>query len=147
MLTKRLPWGAATVLVCLGTLGWGQSLTSLRGTVKDTTGAVIPDVVVTVSNESQGYTRRALAGADGVYQFPQIAPGTYVVKAEKPGFATVLQNNVTLLVSTPASLDLTLEVGNVSQTIAVEAEAPALNTQDASLATHSRKRRCGSFLW
>ncbi|MDX2269993.1 MAG: TonB-dependent receptor [Bryobacter sp.] len=133
MLTKRLPWRAATVLVCLGALGYGQSLTSLRGTVKDTTGAVIPDVVVTVSNESQGYARRAVAGADGVYQFPQIAPGTYVVKAEKQGFATVLQNNVTLLVSTPASLDLTLEVGNVSQTIAVEAEAPALNTQDASI--------------
>lgn len=111
----------------------GQATTSLRGTVTDTSGAVIPDAMVTITMESQGYVRKSLTDGGGTFQFLQIPPGTYTVKTEKPGFATVLQNNIVLQVSTPGSVEVKMEIGNVNQTIAVEAEAPAINTQDASI--------------
>ncbi len=120
-------------LLALASLAYSQSTTTLRGSVSDNTGAMIPEAVVTISIESQGFLRKAVSDAQGIYQFPQIPPGTYVVKTEKPGFATALSNNVVLQVNLPATLDVKLEVGNVSQTIAVEAEAPAINTQDASI--------------
>ncbi len=111
----------------------GQSTTSLRGAVTDSTGAVIPDAVVTITIDSLGFTRKTVSDSSGIYQFLQIPPGAYAIKAEKTGFSTVVLNNVALLVNTPATVDVKLEVGNVNQTIAVEAEAPAINTTDASI--------------
>ncbi len=121
--------------MALATTGivFAQATTSLSGTVTDSTGASIPSAVVTVSLDSQGFTRKAVSNEQGIYQFLQLQPGTFSVRAEKQGFSTIIQNNVLLQVGTPVTLDLKLEVGNVNQTIAVEAEAPALNTQDASI--------------
>ena len=69
----------------------------------------------------------------GVYQFLQTAPGTYEIKAEKPGFRTMLQSGLKLQVSTPATLDITLDVGAVTESVNVTAEAATLNTVDATI--------------
>lgn len=112
---------------------FGQATTSLSGRVTDPTGAIVPEVVITISQEAQNITRKTIADGSGFYQFLQVPPGNYTIKAEKPGFATLLQTNVLLQVNLPATAELKMEVGNVSQTIAVEAEAPPINTQDASI--------------
>jgi hypothetical protein len=112
---------------------FGQATTSLSGRVTDPTGAIVPEVVITISQQAQNITRKTIADASGFYQFLQVPPGSYTIKAEKPGFATLLQTNVLLQVNLPATAELKMEVGNVSQTIAVEAEAPPINTQDASI--------------
>lgn len=126
-------WAHILSLSLFSGLLYGQATTSLSGRISDSTGAAIPDVIVTLEMASQGFSRKTVANSTGVYQFLQVPPGTYVVKAEKAGFSALMQSNVLLQVNLPATLDLKLEVGNVSQTIAIEAEAPPINTQDASI--------------
>ena len=111
----------------------GQSTTSLRGTVSDPGGAVVPAAVVTLSNPRTGFERKVAADEMGVYGFLQVQPGTYEIKVEHPGFTVLVQSGIELQVNTPATLNLKLAVGNVSETVNVAAELPALNTVDASV--------------
>lgn len=112
---------------------YAQSTTSLRGLVSDSTGAVIPGAVVTITNSKIGFTRQTTADPTGQYQFPQIGPGVYDVKVEQQGFRVTLKSMVELLVNTPGTLNFKLELGNVTETINVVSEASALNTVDASV--------------
>lgn len=125
----RLAWPLACLLFALG----AQSFTSLRGVVSDATGASVPGAIIAINSPSTGFQRKVLADESGAYQFLQISPGIYDVKAEKPGFATVVRNSVELLVNTPFTLNLHMEVGSVNDTVRVEAEVPPLNTVDASI--------------
>src|SRR5712691_1067128 len=78
---------------------FGQSTTSLRGTVTDASGAIIPGVVVSLNSAGTGSKRQVLTGEDGVYQFLQAPPGMYQVTVEKPGFTTLSRDNVQLQVN------------------------------------------------
>ncbi|MFN9896990.1 MAG: carboxypeptidase-like regulatory domain-containing protein, partial [Acidobacteriota bacterium] len=112
---------------------YAQALTSLRGTVTDSQGGAIPATAVSLISKDTGATRKVLADDQGGYQFLQVPPGAYTVKAEKPGFSINQSNDVRLVVSTPATLDIRLEVGQTSETINVTGDAPALNTVDATI--------------
>ncbi|MBL8173594.1 MAG: carboxypeptidase regulatory-like domain-containing protein [Bryobacterales bacterium] len=105
----------------------------MQGTVSDSSGAVVPGAKVSVENQATGASRSVETDAAGKYAFPQIAPGTYKVTASGQGFATAAVSDVRLLVSTPATLHLTLEVGAITQTVNVSGEGTQVNTQDASL--------------
>ncbi len=105
---------------------------SLQGTVTDAQGAAIPDAIVTLTNADTAATRKTIAGADGAYAFLQVAPGPYRVEAQRPGFRT-LQQQVTLQVNLPATLNLLLEVGQVAETINVTESAASINTQNATV--------------
>jgi len=76
-------------LLCLaGVLAWAQTATtSLRGTVSDSRGAVLPEATVTLTNPDTGFSRMAKTDGQGVYQFLQVAPGTYSVSASATGFS------------------------------------------------------------
>lgn len=110
-----------------------QSTTSLRGAISDPQGAVIPEAAVTLTSQENGSKRQIATNAAGEYQFPQIAPGTYEVVVEKPGFSTLTRKGIALLVNTPATLNLTMEIGKTGEVVNVVAEAPLLNTVDASV--------------
>jgi len=112
---------------------YGQSTSSLRGTVVDQQGAAIPEALITLTNDGTGSTRETLADSTGVYGFVQMPPGDYTLTAVKVGFATVTQKGVKLLVNTPASVDLAMEVGKTTETVNVSAEAQTLNTVDATV--------------
>lgn len=112
---------------------FGQSTSSLRGTVKDASGAVIADVVVTLTDASNGTARKALSDSTGVYQILQVSPGKYALKVEKSGFSTLTKGDVTLEVNTPATVDCVLEVGTVGTSVNVEAEAVQVNTVDGTV--------------
>ncbi len=86
-----------------------------------------------MTSKDTGASRKALTDTQGNYQFQQMAPGLYNVKAEKPGFSVNLSSSVRLIVSTPATLDIRLEIGQTSETINVTEDAPALNTVDATI--------------
>src|SRR5689334_13604432 len=79
---------------------YAQSATSLRGTITDPQGGIIPDATVSLNNLENGAKRQVLTNAVGEYQFPQVAPGSYQLVVEKPGFSTVTRNGVKLLVNT-----------------------------------------------
>src|SRR6185437_6609888 len=106
---------------------------SLRGTITDPKGAVIPGATVTLSNPQTGYTRTTKTNSQGLYQFVEVLPATYKLSAQATGFATLAQDNVILMVNTPATLDLQMQVAGQAVTVEVTGSAPLVNTTDASL--------------
>jgi hypothetical protein len=106
--------------------------TSISGKVIDQGGGVVPGVTVTLTGAT-GAARTAVTDDVGVYQFPQLAPGVYSIKAELKGFKTATVDKIDLLVDTPSVLNLKLEIGQITETVTVEASAIRLNTVDASL--------------
>lgn len=112
---------------------FAQATTSLRGTVFDTGGAVVPGAAVTLLNTETRASRSTLSDAGGVYQFLQTSPGKYEVKVEMQGFTTALKSGITLQVSTPATLDVTMEVGQVGEVVNVESNVVTINTVDATV--------------
>ena len=132
----RIPRLVASLLtiLTLSTLVWGQSATtSLRGTVTDPKGAVIGGATVTLSNPQTGYSRTAKTDGQGAYQFLELPPATYSLSAEAPGFAKLKQTNVTLMVSSPATVNLAMQVAGGQTVIEVTGSAPLVNTTDATL--------------
>jgi len=105
---------------------------SLQGIVSDQQGASIPDAVIALSNQETAVSRRVVSSPTGAYSFPQLPPGTYRIEVQKPGFKSSVQS-VRLQINTPATLELKLEIGQVSESINVVAETPAVNTTNASV--------------
>ena len=137
---RRLAVLAAAILVCAPFV-YPQATTSLRGTISDPAGAVIPEAVVTLTNLGNSSTRQIVTGKAGEYQFLQMPPGTYRIIVEKPGFSKVSEDNVVLQVNTPATLDLRMEVGQTSETVTVTTEAATINTVDASVGNNFSERQ------
>jgi hypothetical protein len=107
--------------------------TSLHGVVTDKTGSAIVGAKITLTNSGQGWTRETATGSVGDYDFLSLPPGTYALTIEKAGFRKFDQKNLQLLVNSPETANVTLEVGSTSETIEVTAQAATLNTTDASL--------------
>ncbi len=111
-----------------------QSVTSLTGLVTDPTGASVPGATLTLTSKETNASREAASDDAGRYQFPGLTPGTYQLKAMKTGFSTVSIQDIRLLVSTPATINVAFEaVGAVATTVEVAADAVLLNTVDATL--------------
>jgi Carboxypeptidase regulatory-like domain len=123
-----------TSLFTFSSLGWAQSATSsLSGTVSDANQAVIPGAELTLTNSQTGFSRTIKSGGRGDYQFLQVPPAPYQLTISAPGFGTVKRDNVVLQVSSPATVNVTLQVATQSVMVEVHDEAPAVNTTDASL--------------
>ena len=131
---KRSLWG--WMLICIlapVTLAFGQTATtSLRGTVKDSSGALIPGATISVTDNAAGRTLSTISNSTGLYEFPQIFPAKYSIKVSAAGFGDQTKL-AELLVNQPATIDFTLKVGMNAVTVDVSAAAQTLNTADASL--------------
>ena len=114
-------------------MSWGQSTSSLRGSVKDKQSGAIPEAVIELLRADTGLRRNVTTDAAGEYQFAQLPPGKYTITVNKPGFSVLTQKDLELQVNTPATLNLTLEVASVTESVNVEAEAPTINTTDAAM--------------
>ena len=110
-----------------------QATASLRGTVTDPTGAVIPEASVTIKSLENGSSRKTATDINGEYSFPQVTPGDFTLVAEKPGFAVVTNAHIKLLVNTPATLDLKMSLSTTGEVVNVASEASQVNTTDASV--------------
>jgi hypothetical protein len=106
--------------------------TSVSGKVADQGGGVIPGVTITLTS-STGVVKTTATNEVGVYQFPQLPPGNYSIKAEMKGFKTASVGKLDLLVDTHVIQDFKLEVGGLAETVTVEASGMKLNTVDATL--------------
>jgi hypothetical protein len=107
--------------------------TSLRGTVLDKTGAAVVGANVALTNLAQALERQTKTNNSGAYEFLALPPGTYLLTVEAPGFRKYEQKNLQLLVDSPQTTDLTLDLGSTAETVEVSAQAVTLNTSDASL--------------
>jgi len=115
------------------TLVFGQTTTSVTGLVTDPSGAVVPNVSVELNNLDNGSKRDVTTDANGAYSVPQLAPGNYRITAKATGFSSAVLSGLRFLVNTPATVNIKLEVGTVSDTVSISADAVQINTVDASL--------------
>lgn len=106
---------------------------SISGTVKDTSGAVVPGARITLTNEDTGLVTNQLSGSDGEYKFSPIKIGHYSLSAELKGFQRVEQTHVSVDVQQRVIADFELPPGQMTETVTVSTEPPALQTQDASV--------------
>lgn len=114
---------------------WGQVTSStVSGSVRDKTGAIIPGAQITAKDTDTGSSRSASSDSAGRYVIPQLEPGHYTISATTSGFSRQDQNGVMLTVGHTSVVDFTLEVGTVEQTVEVSASAPVVDTTTASLA-------------
>jgi len=124
----------------IGVLGLGsayaQSTNSgdIRGTVTDSTGALLPGVTVTVTNNNTGVTKTLVTNDAGLYDTSSIVVGNYKLTFEKTGFAKFERSSVTLQVGTSA-VNAALKVGSTSQEVVVNTDIPLLTTETGEQST------------
>jgi hypothetical protein len=106
---------------------------TILGVAKDTSGGVLPNCTVTITNVDTGFKRTVTTGDDGFYRVPELAVGHYEVRGEHSGFKTATRKGITLEVTQQAVINLDFEVGSEAQQVVVTGEAPLINTQDATL--------------
>jgi hypothetical protein len=107
---------------------------TLQGTVQDKTGAKIGGAQVTVTDQATGVVRNATASPDGFYRLGEMPPGIYTVTVDATGFKQQITKDVTVEAESARGLDITVEIGNASETVNVNGElAPALQTEDANV--------------
>ncbi len=105
---------------------------NIQGTVSDSTGAVIPDSSVTLTDEATHVTRTTKSNGAGDFVFPNVPIGTYDLAAAAPGFRSYLQRSIVLEVGSSIAVNPQLAVGKAEVQIEVQSEALALQTEDVS---------------
>jgi hypothetical protein len=106
---------------------------ALVGTARDSSGAVIPNATVTLTNRDTNVGQVAQSDSSGNYEFPFVKPGNYSMKVEQKGFKTFVQNDITLEVSQRARVDAAMEVGDAATTVVIEAQATGVQTETSAL--------------
>jgi hypothetical protein len=129
MRTLRQVLAATSVVMVLwtGTAGAQGASGTLNGQVVDQSGAAMPGVTVTATNPSTGYTRVAVTGAQGLYQLSALPIGTYTIDYRLEGFKTASRAGILVEASVPRALNVTLEVGGLSEVVQVEGASPILH--------------------
>ncbi len=106
---------------------------TLTGTIKDSSGAVLPGVTVNVSSPSQvGGVQTTTTDAQGIYRFPALHPGVYSMEAVLPGFNTVRRSGIVLPLGTTITIDVQLSVAAVSETVEVTAASPVVDIKSSA---------------
>jgi hypothetical protein len=125
---------AVLSLVMVGTPALAQvDMGSIQGTVKDATGAVIPNVNLTLTEINKQVVRTTVSRADGTYTFTPLPIGTYRVEVEQKGFKRTRSVDIELNIQQQRVVDFALTPGGSTEMMEVTAEAPILQTQDASV--------------
>ena len=109
-----------------------ENLGRMAGTITDESGAVIPAAEVTARNEATGVDTSVISNGSGAYFFPTLVIGSYTVTASLDGFKTVEQVGVRVVSGGAVTLNITLPVGEVMDTVTVEGGALGVDTQSTS---------------
>jgi carboxypeptidase family protein/TonB-dependent receptor-like protein len=110
---------------------------TLTGTIKDTTGAVLPGVTVTTSSPGQvGGVQTAVTDSDGIYRFPSLHPGVYEMEVTLTGFRSVKRTGIRLPLGTTVTIDAELAISSVSETVQVTGEAPIVDIKSSASNTN-----------
>ncbi|MDA2937631.1 TonB-dependent receptor, partial [Acidobacteria bacterium AH-259-A15] len=129
------------VVLAFSSLGlWAQGRSTIAGTIVDVTGGVVPGVEVTVTSVTTGDSRTVLTGDTGTYRVTNLIPGRYEVKASMVGFKTAV-GEVTVTVLEVAHVQLTLEVGLVTEVVTVLEAATTVDVEKSTLSGMVDERR------
>ena len=120
---------AVVVVLSLPAILSAQTGTAdLAGKVLDQQGGALPGVLVVARNQNSGVFRQSVTAGNGSYQFPGLMPGVYHVEAELAGFNKYQRNGLRLEIGKTVVVDITLQVGGLTEQVAVTAEAPLVDT-------------------
>jgi Carboxypeptidase regulatory-like domain/TonB dependent receptor/TonB-dependent Receptor Plug Domain len=106
---------------------------TLSGTVRDQSGGVVPSAGISIRNAATGVTRAVKTDTAGFYSAPNLLPGNYEITATAPGFSSQVQSGVELTVGAQQVLNFALQVGQVTQTVQVTAEAPTVQLASSAI--------------
>jgi hypothetical protein len=106
---------------------------TISGTVSDQSGAAVPNAQVVIKDLGKQTTRTVDTDSDGFYSAPNLVPGNYEVRASAPGFATTVQSGIELTVGAKQSLNITMSVGRVTETVEVTSEAPQVELTSSAI--------------
>src|SRR5262247_891800 len=124
----------AFVAMSSGPLALGQTTTAtLTGAIRDASGAVVPEAKISVTNADTGATRETTTDSEGRYSLTNLGPGQYEVRAERAGFKTAAQSGVILTVGGATVLELTIQIGEVTEVVEVKQEEPLIEPTKAEL--------------
>ncbi len=116
-------------------LAQGETTSAIVGQVRDTTDAVVPGATVTITNRETGLKRSARTDDAGRFNFPQLKPGTYSVRAEAQGFDPGQNDNVISGLGQKQTVDFMLKVARSNEAVVVSSEAPIINPENANTST------------
>src|SRR5437867_7655033 len=116
------------------TIVWAQTTASVSGAVKDPSGAVLPGVEVTMTQTGTGLKRSAVTDETGSYTLTNLPIGPYRLEAALPGFRTYAQTGIVLQVNDNPVINAVLEIGQVTETIEVQANAALVETRTTTIA-------------
>jgi hypothetical protein len=112
-----------------------QSAGKLTGTATDKTGGVIPNAAVVLTEDSTHTTYKSVTTSQGIYSFPEVAPGTYSVTVSAPGFKEYSQTGVRIDVGQAVTVNASLPIGATSEVVTVNADASQLQTDSSDMGT------------
>ena len=133
---KRIGWRVCQgVLLCLlaSTHAWAQATAQISGTVRDNSGAVLPGVDVTATQTDTGIVRSTTTNETGSYVLPNLALGPYRLEVSLQGFRSVVQTGIVLQLNSAPAVDVILELGEILETVQVEANAALVETRNVGI--------------
>src|SRR6266699_4024678 len=126
-------FGPIVMLILVGQCVWAQSTAQISGTVKDSTGAVLPGAEVTATQTETGIARNTVSNETGSYALPNLPLGPYKLEAVLPGFRTFVQTGIVLQVNCKPTINVVLQVGQVSEQVEVQANSALVETRSLSV--------------
>src|SRR3954454_13536081 len=121
------------LMVFGGVLAWAQSTAQISGTAADPSGAVLPGVDVVATQTETGVKRTVVTNETGSYVLSNLPVGPYRLEASLPGFRTYAQTGIVLQVGSNTVMNISMAVGQVSETVEVQANAPFVETQSTGI--------------
>lgn len=140
---SRIPLIPVVIVLCAGldTASAQTYRAQLSGTVSDQSAAAIPGVNVRARNIATGVGQTTKSNELGIYRFSNLQPGSYTVEAEQTGFKRFVRDGITLQVADDLTLDIAMELGEVSEAVTVSAAAPLLESANADFSQLINERR------
>src|SRR6266704_4332116 len=114
-------------------LVWAQAAAQISGTVKDPTGAVLPGAEIVATQTETGVARNTISNETGAYVLPNLSVGPYKLEISLPGFRTFVQSGIVLQVNSSTAVNAVLNVGQVSETVEVQANAALVETRSTGI--------------
>src|SRR5687767_15570344 len=128
-------------LFLAGGAAWAQATAGLAGRVTDESGAVLPGVTVTVTQTDTGFARSVVTDGSGAWTAPNLPLGPYRLEVSLQGFRTYVQTGIVLQVGATPTINAQLAVGNLEETVSVEAAAPIVDVRSAGISAVVEQER------
>ncbi len=134
-------FSVAALTLCLTSgVAWAQATAGLAGRVTDESGAVLPGVTVTATQTDTGVTRTTVTESTGGWVMSNLPTGPYRLEVSLQGFRTYVQTGIVLQVGATPTINAALAVGNLEETVAVEAAAPLVDVRSAGISEVAANR-------